>query len=154
MKTPRRLASGTKRPTPVGPARDRAEPCTPNSADREAVPAQWRWHYRTLMHLRDRLQRAQAEHTSQSAIPLDNESNDLADNAQDRSDHDLLWAELAAENDQLFEIDCALQRIHDGVYGFCEDTGRPIPPDRLRAVPWTRYCRTAAEAHEARARGL
>ena len=51
---------------------------------------------------------------------------------------------LAAERDPLFEIDCALQRIHDGTYGFCETTGHPIAPRRLREAPWERYCRTVS----------
>src|SRR4051812_25005676 len=125
------------------------EPCTPNSCGREKVPSQWAWHSRPLTHLHDRVQQAPLEHASQAATPPVIEGNDIADTAQDRSDRDLLWAELGVENDKLFEIDCALQRIHDGVYGFCEVTGRPIPPERLRAVPWTRYCHAAAAAHEA-----
>jgi RNA polymerase-binding transcription factor DksA len=100
------------------------------------------------MHLRSRLQQAHADHASQVAAPPDKDSNDVADSAQDRIDRDLLWAELATENDKLFEIDCALQRIRDGLYGLCESTGHPIPAERLRAVPWTRFCRAAAEAHE------
>jgi DnaK suppressor protein len=63
-------------------------------------------------------------------------------------DRDVLWAELGAEDDRLYEIDCAIQRIRDGVYGFCEETGAPIPAARLRAVPWTRYSRSAAEKRE------
>lgn len=126
------------------------KPGTPNSDVHERIPAQWRWHYRTLQHLRERLLQAQAEHASQVAAPPDTDSNDLADTAQDRSDRDLLWAELGAESDKLFEVDCALQRIRDGVYGFCEATGLPIAPERLRALPWTRYCRTAAAASEPR----
>lgn len=102
------------------------------------------------MHLRDRLQQAHSEHASQAVRPPDTDSNDFADTAQDRSDRDLLWAELGAENDKLFEIDCALGRIRDGVYGFCEVTGHPIHPDRLRAVPWTRYSLAAAAANEVR----
>lgn len=113
------------------------------------MPPQWLWHHRTLMYLRNRIQRAHNEHASQANTPPDRDSNDPADSAHDQADRDLLWAELGAENDKLFEIDCALQRIRDGVYGFCEVTGHAIPPDRLRAVPWTRYCRDAAAAREA-----
>jgi DnaK suppressor protein len=122
----------------------------PRPAHPAAVPPQWAWHFRTLTHLRDRLQRAQAEHASQAIAPPDVGGNDPADSAQDRLDRDLLWAELGAENERLSEIDGALQRIRDGVFGFCEQTGRPIPPERLRAIPWTRYCVDAAEAHEGR----
>jgi hypothetical protein len=47
--------------------------------------------------------------------------------------------------DALYEVEAALSRIKDGSYGICEMTGKPVPAERLRAVPWTRYCRTAAE---------
>jgi RNA polymerase-binding transcription factor DksA len=127
---------------------------TPNSGMPEHVPSQWAWHYRTLCHLRDRLARAHTEHTNEVSNPSEMLGVDVADTAQEQAVRDLLWAELAAEDDQLFEVDCALQRIHDGVYGFCEETGNVIPPERLRAVPWTRYCRTVAEEREKkRARG-
>jgi RNA polymerase-binding transcription factor DksA len=152
MKTPDRTMNGAKQLTPSEKA-----PCvevtarSPTSGIIQKVPPHWAWHYRTLTHLRDRVQQAHAEHASQAATPPNAESNNIADTAQERSDRDLLWAELGAENDQLFEIDCALQRIHDGIYGFCEVTGQPIPPERLRAVPWTRHCRAAAAASESRA---
>ena len=34
------------------------------------------------------------------------------------------------------EIDEALQRIEDGVYGVCVESGLPIPKERLEAIPW------------------
>ena len=34
------------------------------------------------------------------------------------------------------EIDAALQRIEDGVYGVCTESGLPIPKERLEAIPW------------------
>jgi DnaK suppressor protein len=38
------------------------------------------------------------------------------------------------------EIDQALERIDTGTYGRCESCGRPIPADRLRALPWAALC--------------
>jgi DnaK suppressor protein len=32
-------------------------------------------------------------------------------------------------------VDRTLQKIEDGTYGVCEDTGEPIPKGRLEAVP-------------------
>jgi DnaK suppressor protein len=125
-------------------------PDTPNSSGHPRIPAPWQWHYRTLLHLRNRLLRAHTEHARQADEPPDLHGVDLTDTVQDKLDRDLLWAELGAEDDKLFEVDCALQRIRDGVYGFCEETGNPIPPTRLRAVPWTRFSRSAAEQHEHR----
>lgn len=125
---------------------------TPNSGVPEPIPPEWTWHYRTLQHLRERLVRAHTEHTKEVAPAADMLGVDAADVAQEQRDRDLLWTELAAADDQLFEVDCALQRIRDGVYGFCEETGHAIPPERLRAVPWTRYCRSVAETREKRSR--
>jgi RNA polymerase-binding transcription factor DksA len=127
---------------------DDPQPNTPNSDRFEHIPPQWNWHYHTLLHLRDRLTRAHAEHTREAVTPAEMLGVDVADTAQEQLDRDLLWAELGTEDDRLFEIDCALQRIRAGVYGFCEETGHVIPPERLRAVPWTRYCRAVAEQRE------
>lgn len=48
----------------------------------------------------------------------------------------------------LRDIDEALQRIQDGTYGVCEAAGERIPRDRLRALPWTRYCIECARSLE------
>jgi len=34
------------------------------------------------------------------------------------------------------EIDAALVRIDDGTYGICVVSGKPIPKERLKAIPW------------------
>jgi DnaK suppressor protein len=38
----------------------------------------------------------------------------------------------------LGEVEDALSRMERGTYGVSDDTGEPIPYERLRAVPWTR----------------
>ena len=45
-----------------------------------------------------------------------------------------------SERKILVEINDALLRIEDGTYGICEFGGEQIPKERLRAIPWTRYC--------------
>jgi RNA polymerase-binding protein DksA len=40
------------------------------------------------------------------------------------------------EEQILEEIEQALQRIDDGTYGICVETGEEIPFDRLQALPW------------------
>lgn len=44
--------------------------------------------------------------------------------------------ENAYDRDLVERIDQALQRIEDGTYGISEASGRPIPTERLEAVPW------------------
>ncbi|MDQ1521905.1 MAG: DnaK suppressor protein [Actinomycetota bacterium] len=39
---------------------------------------------------------------------------------------------------ELVEIEAALQRVDDGTYGIDEETGEPINPDRLEAIPTAR----------------
>jgi DnaK suppressor protein len=36
---------------------------------------------------------------------------------------------------RLADVDRALQKIEEGTYGICDDTGEPIPRGRLEAVP-------------------
>ena len=38
------------------------------------------------------------------------------------------------------EIDTALARIADGTYGTCEQCGKSIPKERLRAIPYATLC--------------
>jgi hypothetical protein len=46
---------------------------------------------------------------------------------------------VSGDQNTLFEIDEALNRIMTGKYGVCEATGQPIPTARLKAIPWTRF---------------
>lgn len=39
----------------------------------------------------------------------------------------------------LYEIEHALAKIQNGVYGYCERTRQPIDRFRLLATPWARY---------------
>lgn len=60
---------------------------------------------------------------------------------------DTMDAELEASNEtrmsgELAEIDAALDRLYRTPerFGICEETGRPIPFERLDIVPWARTC--------------
>ena len=46
------------------------------------------------------------------------------------------------------KINQALERIEDGSYGYCEETGDPIGLDRLEARPVTTMTIEAQERHE------
>jgi DnaK suppressor protein len=62
-----------------------------------------------------------------------------ADAGSDAYDRDFALSLLSQERDSLFEIDAALKKIDDGNYGFCEISGKPIPHNRLEALPFARY---------------
>ena len=52
------------------------------------------------------------------------------------------------ERKLLSKIDAALQRIDDGSYGYCEETGDPISLNRLEARPVATLSIDAQERHE------
>jgi RNA polymerase-binding transcription factor DksA len=62
-----------------------------------------------------------------------------ADAGSDAYDRDFALSMLSKEQGSLYEIDEALKRIEDGIYGICEICEKPIKHDRLEALPFTRY---------------
>jgi len=75
-------------------------------------------------------------------------STHMADAGTDTFDRDFALGMLSSEQDALYEIDEALNRIRDGTYGKCELTGRPIERERLEAIPWTRFSAAAEKQLE------
>ena len=61
-----------------------------------------------------------------------------ADAARELIDLQTDRSELQRARDELTEIDAALERIKDGTYGVSELSGKPIPDERLRAIPYAR----------------
>ncbi|MES2467937.1 MAG: TraR/DksA family transcriptional regulator [Verrucomicrobiota bacterium] len=105
------------------------------------IPPRWSWHYHKLQSLRDRLLDSRDDQLGQVAGVEEPFSVDPADSASDETDHEAALGILARDQDMLLEVNAAIRRILEGSYGICEASGQPIPPDRLRAVPWTRYTR-------------
>ncbi|VVM06851.1 General stress protein 16O [Methylacidimicrobium cyclopophantes] len=62
-----------------------------------------------------------------------------ADAGTDAYDKDFALTLLSQEQDALYEIEEALKRIEAGTYGVCEMSGKPIPLQRLEAVPHARF---------------
>lgn len=60
---------------------------------------------------------------------------------------------VSNEQDIIYEIDEALQRIKHGTYGICEHSGEPIEKERLKVLPHARHCvRVQSELERGRAR--
>jgi DnaK suppressor protein len=55
---------------------------------------------------------------------------------------------MDSERKLIVEIEDALSRIENNTYGICEGDNKPIPKERLRAIPWARYCVTCASLFE------
>ncbi|MEM1329402.1 MAG: hypothetical protein AAGG07_02450 [Planctomycetota bacterium] len=77
----------------------------------------------------------------------------LADQGSETADQSLSLDLAAADRRKIRDIDEALHRISEGVYGVCEITRNPIEPERLEEIPWTRYSMEGARLAEQREYG-
>jgi DnaK suppressor protein len=88
-----------------------------------------------------------------AALQSENENHpDLADRASSETDRAI---ELRARDRQrklISKIEAALNRLDDGSYGYCEETGEPISLKRLDARPIATLSVEAQERHERRER--
>src|SRR6201996_3063209 len=101
------------------------------------------WKDDILKEARETLQHLQDENQNHP---------DLADRASSETDRAI---ELRARDRQrklIAKIEAALQRIDDGTYGYCEETGEPISLRRLEARPIATLSDEAQERHERRER--
>lgn len=113
---------------------------------------------RQKAYFRDKLQAWKEEILRSNKTTLQNlqeESEkhaDIADRATSEADRAL---ELRARDRQrklIAKIDAALNRIEEGTYGYCEETGEPIGLKRLDARPIAMLSVEAQESHERRER--
>ncbi|MBL26840.1 MAG: RNA polymerase-binding protein DksA [Rhodospirillaceae bacterium] len=98
-----------------------------------------RWRHEILVETSQTLENLQ----SQSL-----QAPDLADRATIESDRLIELRTRDRERKLLGKIAAALQRIEDGVYGYCEETGEPISLRRLEARPIATLSIDAQERHE------
>ena len=70
------------------------------------------------------------------------------DNAQIQSGRDVAFAINEHETAELLDIEAALLRIKEGVYGLCVDCGTHIPAPRIDAAPRTQRCITCQTTFE------
>ncbi len=101
------------------------------------------WKNDILREARETLENLQEENVAQP---------DLTDRASSETDRTI---ELRARDRQrklISKIDAALERIDNGTYGFCEETGEPISIKRLEARPIAVLSLEAQERHERRER--
>lgn len=124
--------------------------------DDKHVAEKFRRYYRLLIGLRNHLTAGIELHSEETlkrsakddAGDLSSYGQHMADAGTDTFDRDFALSMVASEQEALSEIDAAIKRIHDGTYGICEHTAKPIPKDRLLAVPFTRYTAEAQKEIE------
>lgn len=103
--------------------------------------------YQQLLQLRDYLidEENSLQAQDEEVQPKDRQQAD-AESASAINLRDVAFARAMTYNELIQEVNEALGRIERGTYGRCELTGKPIPAERLDAIPWTRFT-AEAEAH-------
>lgn len=100
-----------------------------------------------LLKWREELQKETVEtlHHMQEESLSEPDVNDRASTETDRS---LELRTRDRERKLILKINQALERLENGTYGFCEETGVPIGVARLDARPIATLCLEAQELHE------
>jgi DnaK suppressor protein len=108
---------------------------------------------------RERLEELRAELTG-LVRGLEEDQRSQAEDEEDFTEHDsgdmsqsLFDREMDATLEQTIEnrlqyVERALQKIEEGTYGTCDDTGEPIPRGRLEAMPEAIYTVEAQQRRE------
>ena len=113
---------------------------------------------RKLKYFEDKLREKRAaltgmvERTETYGREADREvTQDPADKASNSYTKELLFSQSTNDRFILQLVEEALQRIHEGEYGYCAHCGKEVQPKRLEAVPWARHCIVCQDLQE---RGL
>ena len=108
---------------------------------RKIVEPFWRSQRALLLRLRQELfdSMAGVAVSSRSTSETSLFKTHQADAGSDTYDRDFALSLLSHEHKALYEIDQALERIELGTYGICEVSGKPIPHERLKAIPFARF---------------
>ena len=124
---------------------------SPNYRPSEGEPfmnaSQREYFRRRLLRWRDELLRESnvtLQHLQEESV----QSPDMADRASAETDRAVELRTRDRERKLLAKIQAALQRIDDGTYGYCEETGEPIGVRRLEARPIATLSLEAQERHE------
>ena len=79
---------------------------------------------------------------------LSNVPYHMADAGTDNFDHEFTLGLIENEEEELREIDAALDRIEKGHYGLCETCEKGIPKSRLKIIPYARLCIECKKSEE------
>ena len=96
-----------------------------------------------LLRLRERMT-GQINFLATDNLSRSETDNDISfrseEQGTDNFDRDFALNRVSLDQDILFEIDEALNRLALGTYGVCDSCGKGIEKARLKAVPYSRMC--------------
>jgi DnaK suppressor protein len=100
--------------------------------------------YRSLL-LKKRSELLASAKGQPEALAMSVQSPDAVEFAVRTAEQDLTAVTANLRSRTLREIDSALARCAGGTYGVCEGCGEDISSNRLKAIPWARYCLSCQE---------
>ncbi len=100
--------------------------------------------YRTLL-LKKRDELLATARRGPEALAINIQSPDAVEFAIRAAEQDMSATTAELRSRMLREIENALKRVAGGTYGECEACGEEISPNRLKAIPWARYCLSCQE---------
>ena len=83
-----------------------------------------------------------------SSLDDNSTSADIVDQASSYTEKNVEMRAINRQMKLISKIDSAIKKIHEGTYGFCEETAEPIGLKRLMARPIATLCIAAQEKHE------
>ena len=93
-----------------------------------------------LQGIREGIQREQDDAISEAGNELSSFDQHPGDSGTETFEMEKNVSLLEQVDDELLEIEAAIQRVERGTYGTCQACGRPIGDERLDALPATRFC--------------
>jgi DnaK suppressor protein len=75
-------------------------------------------------------------------------SGDEIDTASRGAEKEMYFELAAADKITMSAIDDAIGKMEKGIYSKCESCAKDIPIQRLKAIPWSRYCIQCQEESE------
>ncbi|MCA1816279.1 MAG: TraR/DksA family transcriptional regulator [Acidobacteria bacterium] len=111
-------------------------------------------HFRNLLNEQLRANNEQVRDNQRAAADMianDDGVKDSLDLSMQDHNQELALRLGERESEAVAEIDEALRRIDEGTYGDCERCGKPIPVERLEALPTARYdaaCQSQIESRQ------
>jgi DnaK suppressor protein len=141
------------------PAKVVAKPATKASAPSEVSKpkAKSSFDAKSLAPIREMLLKMRDRLTGQISTLSDDslkyKDDGSSEDRTDDFDREFALNLVSSEHDAIFEIDGAMRRIEEGVYGLCDACGCSIEKARLHALPFARMClKCQSEAEKGRSR--
>lgn len=101
-----------------------------------------------LLNTREEILKDIAKIMKSESDHLKYDVGDIYDDAANDRERNLSLSLNQRDRQKLFMIEDALKRIENGTYGKCPYGNEVIDEERLRAMPFTRYCVSCIEEEE------